>query len=225
MDLNPLVSIPPSDPPDNREYPVPTTVASRTAQFNGTYSVLLNAASWDTGGNSRRISVTVNQYEYPGGPAVSVQCTRTLTPDTDIVNGYVDMGPLTLPIKAVDDSNTDCYYTVSIHDTDQSDAFQDVMFLDTQGQTILCNIAPGSAGDSRYVNYYVDEPGSQHDLGNILGSSHERDRAISILDMAFPTGGPLYVAAGDNLLLAYSTAGAPNLQVTYSPRWYSDRIN
>jgi hypothetical protein len=136
----------------------------------------------------------------------------------------VSMGELTLPIKSVSESNTDSYYTVSIHDTDQNDAFQDLIFLDTQGQTCLVNIAPGSAGDSRYVNYYVDEPDTQHDLGLLLGSSHERDRAISVLDMAILTGGPLYVAPGDNLLLAYSSKGAPNLQVTYSPRWFSDRI-
>ena len=222
-DFNPLVPIPVGDPPDNREYAVPQTVVGRNAQFGGTYTVMLNAASWDSPGNSRRLSVTVNQYEYYGGPAVGIQATRTLTPATDIVNGYVSMGQVTLPVKSVNSANTDCYYTVSIHCTNQNDAFQDVIFLDSQGQTVLVNIAPGSSGDSRYVNYYVDEPSMDRDLGSVLGSSHERDRAISVLDMAMVTGGPLYVARGTNLLLAYSSKGAPNLQVGFSPRWYAER--
>jgi hypothetical protein len=223
-DLNPVVPIPAGDPPDNREYAVPQTVVGRNAVFKGTYSVLVCAAAWDTPGNSRRISVTVSQYEYPGGPAISVQATRTMTPDTDSVNGYISMGAVTLPIKSVNKSNTDCYYTVSIHDTDQNDSFQDIIFLDSQGQTVLVNIAPGTAGDSRYINYYIDEPSLDSDIGNLLGSSHERDRAISVLDMAMVTGGPFYIGPGDNLFLAYSSKGAPNLRVTYSPRWYSDRI-
>ena len=223
-DLVPLVPIPPADPPDNREYSIPQTVVGRNARFDGTYTVMLCAASWNTSGNSRRISVTINQYEYPGGPGVSIQATRTLTPATDIVNGYVSMGEVTLPIKQIADSNTDGYYTVSIHDTNQSDSFQDLMFLDTQGATCLVNIAPGTAGDSQYSNYYYDEPGLDTDLGKLLGSSHERDRAISVLDMGMVTGGPLFVDNGDNLLLIYSSKGAPNLSVTYSPRWYSDRI-
>lgn len=223
-DLVPLLPVPVSDPPDNREYTMPQTVAGRNARFGGTYTIMLCAASWDTPSSSRRLSVTINQYEYPGGPAVSVQATRTLTPATDIVNGYVSMGEVTLPIKQVDDSNTDGYFTASIHDTNQTDSFQDLMFLDSQGQTCLVNIAPGTAGDSHYVNYYYDEPGLSTDLGKLLGSSHERDRAISVLDMAMVTGGPLYIMSGDNLLLAYSSKGAPNLKVTYSPHWYSDRI-
>lgn len=223
-DLVPLIPVPVSDPPDNREYPVPQSVAGRNAVFRGTYSVLLCAAAWDSPSVSRRVSVTVNQYEYPGGPAVSVQATRTLAPATDVVNGYVSMGELTLPVKSVSSSNSEAYYTLSIHDTNQNDSFQDIIMLDSQGSTVLCNIAPGTAGDSQYVNYYVDEPGMEHDLGLVLGSSHERDRAISVLDMAMVTGGPLYVAPGDNLLLAYSSKGAPNIAVTYSPRWYSDRI-
>ncbi len=223
-DLVPIVPIPPSDPPDNREYAVPANASGRTAKFSGTYTVMLCNASWDTPSAARRISVTVNQYEYPGGPAISMQATSSLTPDYDVVNGYVSMGALTLPIKSVDMSNSDSYFTVSIHDTNQNDSFQDLIFLDTQGQTVLVNIATGSAGDGQYCNFYVDEPSYNADLGKVLGTSHERDRAISVTDMAMLFGGPLYVAPGDNLLLVYSTKGAPNLQVTYTPRWYTDRL-
>jgi hypothetical protein len=220
------VTIPPNDPPDNREYPVPSLIAGKNAAFRGTYTVLAVANAWNsaTTGTSRRVSVTVNQYEYPGGPAVSVQATKIVTPATDIVNGYVNMGELTLPVKDYDESDDEVYYTISIHDTDTGDSFQDILLLDTSGQTVLVNIAPGTAADSLYSSYFIDEPTFDKGLGQVLGSGHGRTRAISVLDMAMLTGGPLYLVSGENLLLAYSTGGAPNLGVTYNPRWYTDRI-
>ncbi len=224
--LCPVVTIPPNDPPDNREYAVPSLVSGHNAEFRGTYSVLLVANAWNsaTTGVSRRVSVTVNQYEYKGGPAASVQATRVLTPADDIVNGYVDMGPLTLPVKDYDESDDEVYYTVSVHDTDTGDSFQDILFLDTTGQTVLVNIAPGTIADNLYSSYFIDEPTYERALGQVLGSGHGRERAVSVLDMTQLSGGPLYVDSGENLLLAYSTGGAPNLGITYAPRWYTDRI-
>lgn len=221
--LSPLVAIPPSDPPDNREYAVPSLFPNVSAAFAGTYSVLLVAHSWDSPGTSRRVSLTVTQYEYASGPAISVQATRTLTPNIHSVNGYLTMGEVTLPVKAYDPSNTQAHYSVSLHDTNQADSFMDVLFLDSQGTTVLCNIAPGSAGDGQYSNYYVDAPSPDRDLGLIAGTAQGREHAVSVLDMSFFTGGPVYVTGGDNTLLAYSTSGAPYLGLTYSPRWFTDR--
>jgi hypothetical protein len=224
--LSPVVTIPPNDPPDNREYALPSLVPGKNAEFLGTYTVLLVANAWNTAttGSSRRVSVTVNQYEYVGGPAVSAQATKVITPATDIVNGYVDMGSLTLPIKDYDEADDEVYYTISVHDTDTGDSFQDVIFLDVTGQTVLVNIAPGTAADSLYSTFYIDEPTFDKALGQVLGSGHGRERSTSVLDMAMLTGGPLYLNSGENLLLAYSTGGAPNLGVTYVPRWYTDRV-
>lgn len=225
--LCPIVTIPPNDPPDNREYAVPSLISGRNAEFWGTYTVLAVNNAWNaaTTGSSRRISVTVNQYEYTNGPAVSVQATRIVTPATDIVNGYVTMGEVTLPIKDYDPANDQVNYTVSIHDTDQGDSFQDILLLDTSGQTVLCNIAPGTSADGEYSSFFVNEPTLDRPMGQVLGSSHGREQSVSCLDMALTTGGPLYLDAGENLLLVYSTSGAPDLGVTYSPRWYSDRIS
>lgn len=223
--LNPVVSVGPYDPPDNREYTVSSLVQEQNAQFGGTYSVLLINHAWASSSTSRRITVTVNQYEYKNGPVVSCSATKVLTPNTDIVNGYVTMGELTLPIKDYDQSVSETYYTVSVQSTNQNDRFQDLVFLDTMGQTVLVNVGPGTAGDGRYSTYYVDEPDFDKALGRIMGSSSERDRAISVMDMALATGGPLYVDDGDNMLMVYSTSGAPNLGVTYSPRWFTDRMS
>lgn len=225
--LCPIITIPPNDPPDNREYAVPSLIPGRNAEFWGTYTIMVVANSWNpaTTGSSRRISVTINQYEYTNGPAASVQATRVVTPATDIVNGYVTMGEVTLPVKDYDVSNDQVYYTVSIHDTDQGDSFQDILTLDTSGQTVLVNIAPGTAADGEYSSFFVNEPSLDRAMGQVLGSGHGRDTSVSCLDMALLTGGPLYIEAGENLLLAYSTSGAPDLGITYSPRWYTDRIS
>lgn len=222
--LSPVISIPPSDPPDNREYILPSLVPNASASFNGTYSVILVAHAFDSPGASRRVSATISQYEYANGPVISVQATRTFTPNVHTVNGYLTMGEVTLPVKDHDPANTEAYYTVAIHDTNQGDSYQDVLFLDTRGTTVFCNIAPGSAGDGQYSNYYVDEPSPDRDLGAVLGTAQGREHAISVLDMSFMTGGPLYVTSGDNTFLAYSTAGAPNLGLTYQPRWHVDRL-
>lgn len=223
--LCPIVPIPPNDPPDNREYPVPALVSGVNAQFWGTYTVLAVSNAWDNPGASRRLSVTVNQYDGTNGPAVSVQATRIITPATDIVNGYVTMGEVTLPVKDFDQSNDGINYTVSIHSTDQDDSFQDILFIDTQGQTVLCNIAPGTAGDTRYSSFYVNEPSNERAMGQVLGSAQGREQSISVLDMTLVTGGQLYLESGENLLVAYSTSGAPDLGVRYLPRWYTDRIS
>lgn len=223
--LNPVVDINPSDPPDNREYAVDSLTDGANAQFGGTYSVLLINHTWDSPATSRNVTVTVNQYEYLNGPVVSVQATRSILPGRDVTNGYVDMGPLTLPIKDYDQSVSETYYTVSVHSTDANDRFQDVVFLDTMGQTVLVNIATGTAGDGRYSTYYVDEPEFDRALGQLLGTGTERNRAISVMDMALATGGPLYVEDGTNYILAYSTAGAPNVGLSYSPRWFTDRLS
>lgn len=223
--LNPVVTIPPNDPPDGREYSVLPLTPGRNAEFQGTYTVYAVNNAWNSAtlGSSRRISVTVNQYNYPGGPAVSCQATRVVTPATDIINGYVSMGELTLPIKDYDSSNDNVTYTVSVHDTDTGDSFQDILLLDTAGQLVFVNIAPGTAGDSVYSSYYSDEPTFERALGQLLGTSHGRPQAVSVLDMSMLTGGPLYLTSGENILLAYSTSGAPNLGLSYDPRWFSDR--
>jgi hypothetical protein len=218
--LNPCVPVlSTSDPPDGRQYTVPQVISGVSSLFRGTYSVLLMNYVWDSPTVPRQITVTVYQYEYVGGPAWTAQLTRTLTPATDIVNGLVVMGELTLPVKDMDPSNTSGYYAIGINDSDQLDQFLDVLLLDVQGETVIINIPPGNS----YTNFFIDEPSSDRDLGRIMGSDLDRSQAISVLDSCIVSGGPFYLTPGDNTFLAYCPQGAPNLGVTYLPRWYSDR--
>ena len=150
--------------------------------------------------------------------------SRLVTPATDIVNGMVNMGEVTLPIKDYAKFNDQSYFTVSVNDTDQNDRFMDMLFLDTTGQTVFINIDQSQPGYNTYVNFYVDEPTPDRDLGFIGGTCQDRQHNVSLMEYTFVSGGPLYVGPGDNLLLTYSPAGAPSLGVSYAPRWYLDRI-
>jgi len=198
---------------------VPQVISGVNSLFRGTYSVLLTNYYWDSPASSRQVTVTIYQYEYPGGPVWTAQLIRTLTPSTDITNGLIVMGELTLPIKDIDPSNTSAYYAVSVNDTDQNDAYLDTLFLDVQGQTVIVNIPPGNT----YSNFYIDEPTSDRDIGRIMGSDLDRSQAISVLDSCIISGGPFYISPGDNTFLAYSPNGAPSLGIAYLPRWFSDR--
>ena len=224
--LSPIVQIPISDVPNNTEYNVPSVNGLLNGSFNSTYTVILCNSYWDAPavGTPRQITVTVNQYEFPGGPKSSVQVSRAVTPAVDSVNGLVNLGEVTLPIKDYLQYNDQSYFTVSINDTDTNDRFMDVLFLDTTGQTVLINIDPGQAGYGQYVNYFIDEATPDRDLGFVGASMQDRQHQVSVLEYSLISGGPLYISAGDNLFMTYSPDGAPDLQVTYAPRWYTDRL-
>ena len=224
--VNPCTPIPITDTPNNTEYLVPSLNGIMNATFNSTYTVLLSNFVWNSATSStpRHITVTINQYEYPGGPKASVQVARAVTPATDSVNGLLSMGEVTLPVKDYLKHNDQSYFTVSINDTDSSDRFMDVLMLDTLGQTTLINIDPGQPGYGQYINYFIDEATSDRDLGFVGASFQERQHQVSVLDYAQISGGQLYVGPGDNLFFVYSPAGAPNLALQYAPRWYLDRM-
>ena len=218
--LSPICPIPITDIPNNTEYTIPSLIPGINAAFNSTYTILLANYSWDQPQNSRQVTVTINQYEYAGGPRSSVQATRALTPATDIVNGLCNLGEVTLPIKDYANYNDQSYFTVAINDTDTTDRFMDVMFLDTTGETVLINVAPGTPGYGTYVNFYIDEATPNIDLGFVGATVQDRQHQVSILDFTSVNGGPLYITPGDNMFLCWSPSGPPNLGIAYSPRWY-----
>ncbi|MDQ2876137.1 MAG: hypothetical protein M3Y33_15635, partial [Actinomycetota bacterium] len=209
-----------SDPPDGRQYAVPSLVAGQNARFNGTYTMWLVAYNWDSPSTSRTVTVTVYQYEYIGGPSTSQSVSRTLIPDNDVVDNMTDIGVMTLPYRDMAPDNTTAYFTVGINSTDSSDRFLDVLMLDTQGQTLIL------ATPSTYVNFYVDAPASDVDIGRVLGSAFDRNEALSVMDAVLAaSGGPMTIDPGDNLLLGYCVEGSPALAITYYPNFFLDRIS
>jgi hypothetical protein len=223
--LNPICPIPITDIPNNTEYTIPSLMPQLNASFNSTYTVILCNYHWDSPNvtTARQLTVTINQYPYPGGPPASVQVTRSITPATDVVNGIIGMGEVTLPINDFASYNDQAYFTVAIADTDTADRFMDVLFLDTTGQTILTNIDPGQPSYGQFVNYFYDEATADRDLGFMGASFQDRQHSVSVLPYTSVSGGALYITPGDNLFMAYSPTGSPNLSVTYAPRWYLSR--
>jgi hypothetical protein len=216
-------------PNGGTEYVVPQPVARQNARFYGTYTVVLASSSISTPTVTRNVKVTVKQYESSGGPATSVTAGGAagvdIIPTGGVSNSLWILGEVTLPARDIDDSNTACYYTVTVDDSNESDRFTDVLFLDAAGQTAIIGGIPGGILDSGngYPTYYLDEPGTDTDLGQCLASNRGRAQAVSVTDSAILTGGPLTADPGDNPLLMYSPAGQPAVSVTYMPRWMADR--
>jgi hypothetical protein len=202
-------------------YPVPSLVSGISASFGGTYSFMLTAASWASASSAHTVTITVYQYEYASGPSITAQVSRTFTPSTDVTNGMVTIGELTLPVADIAPDNTAASFAVAVTDNFTSTRYLDCLILDTQGQTCWVNLP-----STEYPIMYVDEPASDRDLGRVMGSAFGRSQAVSVLANSFVSGGPLTVDPGNaNTLLCYSMTGVPSLAAYYSPRWFLDRLS
>jgi hypothetical protein len=226
--LLPVVSPSPADTPNGgTQYPVGSLVPGVNGRFAGTYTIVVVAWSWNNPSAARTITVTVTQNEQAGGAAYTTSASATVTPNTFPVcsdtNAFygplVVVGELTLPVQDLPQDAANAYFTVALTDTNTSDAFQDILFLDTTGSTVLIQSPTG------YVNYFLDEPASDRDIGLVMGSVFDRGDAVSILDRAIVAGGPMSAdPEGNPHLLVYAAEGAPNLQMVHHPRWHLDRI-
>lgn len=208
-----------ADTPDGTtHYIVPSLVAGVNAVFNGTYSIMLVANSFAASTTARNVIVTFTQYEYPGGPSYTDTVNRTFTPSTDALNGMVSIGTITLPIRDLAPDNTSAYFDVTITSGQTGDRYLDVLFLDTQGQTCWVDTTSG------YVQFWLDFPDTDRDLGRVLGSAYGRFEAVSVMAQTIVSGGPLTVDPGDNTLLCYCKEGAPSLVAYYFPHWFLERL-
>jgi hypothetical protein len=215
-----------SDAPDGtHQYTMPQPVTGVNADFGGTYSIYLINDTWSggpTSGTTRTIFVTVTQYEYAGGPGYASSTLPIIIAPNQVTNGIVTAGVLTLPFKAVAPDNVGGYYTASVTDSNTSDRFFDMLFLDTMGQTLVIN-QPSQA----YTTYYYDAPDPIVSVGRIMGSNGGRGDAIGVMDNTpYISGGTPYVepADGDNQLFVYcADAAAPNVSLSYFPTYYFDR--
>ena len=226
--FQPMVSVGAgNDPPDGtHQYTMPQPLTGVNADFSGTYTIYLINSSWSGGSGSsttRVITVTVTQYEYPGGPGYPVTTLPVTVAPNQVSNGILCAGVLTLPLKAVPPENIGGYYTVTPADSNTSDRWLDCLFLDTMGQTIVIN-----EPTSGYPTYYIDAPDPTVTMGRIMGSQFGRADAISVMDNTpYISGGPLFVEPvdGDNMLFVYSADGvAPNVSLAYYPCYFYDRF-
>jgi hypothetical protein len=201
-------------------YPVPD-VGGLKGRFDGTYTVFAVASSFANTGTLRTLTATFRQYPYSGGTAQSVAVARDFTPSTDIINGFVELGTITLPIAAIPDGQTDAYFEATLNSGQTGDRYYDLIMISTGGQFMLWNTA--GAG---YNSIWIDPPDRDHDLGLILGSDADRNRAWSITaDVRRWSGGPMTLRPGEhNRLLLYSRQGVPGASCVYVPNWLVDRL-
>src|SRR5262249_44958813 len=193
-----------------------------------TYQIAVVASTWTAPlSTARTITVTITQLEQTGGASYTATVSATVTPSTlpslsgtSAGNGpIVVLGEVTLPIQDMPQDNIHGYFTCSITDTITTDAFSDILFLDTLGSTVTL-LSPTS-----YSNVYIDEPSIDRDFGLVMGSLIDRADAVSILDRATVSGAPLAIEPeGNPYLLVYCAEGAPQVQVHYHPRWHLDRL-
>jgi hypothetical protein len=210
-------------PNGGTQYLVNSMIPSVSARFGSTYTIVAVAYAWNAPTTSRNISVTVSQWS-PSVDSAAPISTQTVGPlaviPSNLASNIVLLGELTLPSKELPADNVDVYYTVSITDSNTSDQFMDILFLDTMGSTVILQCS------NDYTNFFIDEPGSLRDVGYVMGSMSDRTGAISVLDQAIVTGGPLSLDPyGNPLLLVYAVEGAPSAEITYYPRWYEDRLS
>ena len=220
--FQPLVSVGAGNdvPNGGTQYVMPQLAGGVQADFQGTYTVYLINASW-SGSGSRTITVTVTQAEYGGGPTYTVSTIPVTVTPSQVTNGILVAGVLTLPIQQLAADNTAGYFSVSVTDSITADRFYDCIFLDTQGSTVVIN-----QPTSGYLNFYIDEPDPIVTVGAVMGSSIGRPGAVSVTNNAVISGSPMSIepSDGDNILFTYSADGvAPSIAVSYFARWYFDR--
>jgi hypothetical protein len=164
--------------------------------------------------------VTIRQYEQGGGTVYTTTVKRLAVTPANLASPLVVLGEATLPDHAMPADNTAAYFTVTVTSGDPADRFNDVLFLDTAGSTVMIESPVG------YVSYWIDEPPIGREIGNIMASQFDRGDAVSMLAYATVSGPPVYVdpIAACQALLVYAAEGPPAAQLTYFSRWMLDRV-
>lgn len=206
------------------EYLIPD-IGNLNARFDGTYTMFAVLSTVNTPSASRDITIQLRQYPYSGGTAVTQNIPRTgLVPSTDLLGTQtiVDMGPITLPLADIPPGSLSPYFALTVTDTNTSDRFLDVFFVDTKGSFVLVNVGSTSV----FNNLWIDQPDATRQLGRILGSNLDRDQAVSALQYTERfSGGPLAVYPdANNRIFVYSAQGLPGITAFYPPQWWTERL-
>ena len=177
-------------------------------------------ASWNNPSASRTLTVTVNHYEQQGGTVYVQSTSRTVTPN-NLASQLVNMGDLTIPDHMIPVDNTNAYFTITITSGNTSDSFQDCLFLDSLGSSVIIE------SPVAYVAYWIDAPSGLPDLGGVYGSKFDRGDAVSVYAYATVSGPPMTVdPLGNQALLVYSADGqAPSAELTFWPSWQLERLS
>jgi hypothetical protein len=207
--MTPITGIPSTSEamvPLNGTSGVSYTVAGR---YEGTYDIYLSVLPTSASG-ARTYTVTIAQ----GGQGIALTVTVTPTPSVaQYVHLIPSTGPLSLPVlNYPPDASSPTTFTVT--STVTGDTIQDLLLLDTAGQSIV------AMGFTAAENVWIDAPTVAQSDGNIYAGS-SRAAALSIepqvTGLAGP--GPALINPGANAITAHCPTEDLNLTLTYAPRW------
>jgi hypothetical protein len=182
-------------------------------RWHGSYDVVLAVNSIAVG-DSRTATVTFHQYfndvGLAGATYVSGTVARSYIP-ADVTGKYFIIGRVTLPLADVDGDNTALGWTVGLT---AGDNFTDILLLDTRGQTIIWSDALTCA------HIFIDAPDPRYAATSRILGGGAHETAVSRSQYLSPaSGGPFGVEPDTTVLCAHTPQGAPQLTVSYAPRW------
>ncbi|WP_375483350.1 glycine-rich protein [uncultured Jatrophihabitans sp.] len=180
-----------------------------SVDYTGTYSVYVatGATVGGTTGTPRIVTVTIAQ----AGQTATVTAPISATPNT-----LFYLGDVTLPLVAYP-AESSAPATITATSTQGSDTFNDVLLLDTRGQTILVDSTAAAT-----PNNWVDEPDPTVALGGVwTGTAPDRTDAHSV-GASLTRAGVLLANPGDSVVMLFSPEGALQGNVTYYPRWQQE---
>ena len=182
-------------------------------RWHGSYDVVLAVAAIAAGG-SRTASVTFTQYYndvgIAGGTTATATVARSYVP-ADVTSKYLVVGRITLPLADVDNDNTALSWTVGLT---ASDNFTDILLLDTRGQTIVWSDALSCS------HIFIDAPDPMYAATSRILGGGAHETAVSRSTYLCPaSGGPFGVEPDTTVLCAHTHQGAPQMTVSYAPRW------
>lgn len=198
------------------EFSGDTASVSNAQRLNGTYTVVLGVGTYDAPGESRVVTVTVEQ----DGTSFSQQLAVAYVSSLNL--RHLVVGNITLPLIARPPGATSAL-TITADDSGGS-TFHTLMLLDTRGQTVQ----GFSQADGDTVScVWIDPPEVGAALGPVWSASTTTKTDAYAVSEARISGGLLELDRHDEdgVLLAYGATSLPTTPViSYHPRWLAERV-
>lgn len=186
-------------------------------EMAGTFLILLGSAAGD--GASQTGSGLIVTQKVGGSSAGS----KTLTaPGSSATAQLFPVGEISLPLKDVADEVDDILYEFAAANTVTYATLADAILLDTRGFFV---VIPALSTARKYI--WIDAASAENGFGGIWGGdSADRSDAVSLLgEDGIKLAGVFSLDPGDDYVMAWSSAGVPNVKVEYYPRWLHERAS
>lgn len=191
-----------------------TVAVAAPVKYQGTYSLWISLGTVNSPNTPRQISVAASTSTGTSSAIASLLVSIVPTAS----NALYYLGEITLPGAAVPD---ECFPSTSFQvvDYNTSDVMNDLLVLDTRGQTVIVD---STATSRKYA--WADAPAPTVAFGGVYtGTVVDRSDALGV-GGALVAASTLLVNPGDSPILAFSPDSASLLTITatYYPRWLQE---